>query len=342
MTASRSLRLAAAVLTWIVGTSVACAETAEEFYRGKAVTLIVSSASGGGYDLVSRLVAKYMQRHMPGNPTIVVRNMPGAGGVVATNNLYNVASRDGLTFGQLQNTLPFEPLLGNTEAHYDSSKFNWLGSPSYETGLFIVWNTAPVNSIADITKREVSVGSPGLNSTPSFNTRLLAETLGMKLKIVLGYPGQNEVLLAMERGEVEAFPTFYSSLVSTRPTWIRDHKIKMIVQFGPEREPAIKDVPFALDIVKDPARRTLLRAAAAPLGLGRPFAAPPGVPEDKVAVLRKALAETFADPDYVEESGKLQLPINQPRTGEQLQAIIDEVWHMSPDDKQRLRQLSGM
>jgi tripartite-type tricarboxylate transporter receptor subunit TctC len=339
---SSSLLLIAASLTLIVASVVARAETAEEFYRGKSVTLVVSSASGGGYDLVSRLVAKHMVKHMPGNPSIVVRNMPGAGGVVATNNLYNVASKDGLTIGQLQNTLPFEPLLGNKEALYDSSQFNWLGSPSYETGLFIVWNAAPVNSIADITKREVSVGSPGLNSTPSFNTRLLAATLDMKLRIVLGYPGQNEVFLAMERGEVEAFPTFYSSLMSTRPNWIRDGKVKMIVQFGPEREPAIKDVPFALDIVTDPARKTLLRAAAAPLALGRPFAAPPGVPADKVAVLRRAMAETFADPDYLAESEKLKLPVNQPRTGEQLQAIIDEVWHMSPEAKERLRKLSGM
>ena len=336
------LRSVAVAFACLGISGLARADNAEDFYRGKTLNLVVSSASGGGYDLLSRVVAKHMPRHMPGSPNIVVRNMPGAGGVVATNHLYNVASKDGLTFGQLQNTLPFEPLLGNKEALYDSSKFNWLGSQSYETGLFIVWNGSPVNSIADIQKREVSVGAPGLNSTPSFNTRLLAETLDMKLRIVLGYPGQNEVFLAMERSEVEAFPTFYSSLMSTRPNWIKDGKVKMIVQFGPEPEPTIKDVPFAADIVKDPERKTLLRAAAAPLALGRPFAAPPGVPLERVELLRKALAETFADPEYLAEVTSLNLPVNRPRTGEQLQAIIDEVWKMPPEAKERLRKLSGM
>ena len=325
-----------------VAAPAAHADALEDFYRGKTVSLVVSSATGGGYDTLSRLVAKHMVRHMPGAPNIVVRNMPGAGGVIATNHLYNVASRDGLTFGQLQNTLPFEPLLGNKEAMYDSSKFNWLGSPSYETGLLVVRAKAPVANIADIQKTEISVGTPGLNSTPSFNTRLLVEALDMKLRIVLGYPGQNEVFLAMERGEVDAFPTFYSSIMSTRPTWITDKTVKTIVQFGPQPEPDLKDTPFAADLVKDPEKLRLLKAAAAPLALGRPFAAPPDVPKERVAALRKALSATFEDRDYLEESRKLNLPVNQPRTGEQLQSVIDEVWLMPQDTKDRLRKLSGM
>ncbi len=325
-----------------VAATAASANALEDFYRGKTVSMVVSSATGGGYDTLSRIVAKHMVKHMPGAPNIVVRNMPGAGGVVATNHLYNVASRDGLTFGQLQNTLPFEPLLGNKEAMYDSSKFNWLGSPSYETGLLVVRAKSPVANIADIQKQEISVGTPGLNSTPSFNTRLLVEALDMKLRIVLGYPGQNEVFLAMERGEVDAFPTFYSSIMSTRPTWIADKIVKTIVQFGPEPEPDLKDTPFAADLVKDPEKLRLLKAAAAPLALGRPFAAPPDVPKDRVAALRKALAATFADPECLEEMRKLNLPVNQPRSGEQLQAVIDEVWRMPQETKDRLRKLSGM
>jgi tripartite-type tricarboxylate transporter receptor subunit TctC len=321
--------------------SSAAADPVEDFYRGKTVSLIVSSASGGGYDTLSRLVAKHIVKHIPGNPSVVVRNMPGAGGVIATNNLFNVASRDGLSFGQLQNTLPFEPLLGNQEAHYDSTKFNWLGSPSFETGLFVVWNTVPVASVADIRTREVSVGSPGLFSTPSFDTRLLAATLGMKLRIVIGYPGQNDVFLAMERGEVDAFPTFYSSIMSTRPTWIADKKVKMIVQFGPEPEPAIGQVPFAADLVTDPDKKQLLRAAAAPLALGRPFAAPPDVPPARVAALRKALSETFRDPEYLADANKLNLPVNKPRSGEELQSVIEDVWHMPDAAKASLRQLGG-
>ncbi len=325
-----------------VAATAASADPVEDFYRGKTISLVVSSATGGGYDTLSRLVAKYMVKHMPGAPTILVRNMPGAGGVIATNHLYNVASRDGLTFGQLQNTLPFEPLLGNKEAMYDSSKFNWLGSPSIESGVLVVRAKAPVASIADIQKQEISVGTPGLNSTPSFNARLLTEALDMKLRIVLGYPGQNEVFLAMERGEVDAFPTFYSSIMSTRPTWIADKTVKAIVQYGPIPEPDLKDVPFAADIVTDPEKLRLLKAAAAPLALGRPFAAPPDVPRERVAALRKALAATFADPDCLEEMRKLNLPVNLPRSGEQLQDTINEVWRMPQETKDRLRKLSGM
>ena len=164
----------------------------------------------------------------------------------------------------------------------------------------------------------------------------------MKLRIVLGYPGQNEVFLAMERGEVDAFPTFYSSIMSTRPSWITDKTVKTIVQFGPQPEPDLKDTPFAADVVKDPEKLRLLKAAAAPLALGRPFAAPPDVPKERVAALRKALSATFEDREYLEEARKLNLPVNQPRTGEQLQSVIDEVWLMPQDTKDRLRKLSGM
>jgi ABC-type phosphate/phosphonate transport system substrate-binding protein len=164
----------------------------------------------------------------------------------------------------------------------------------------------------------------------------------MKLRIVLGYPGQNEVFLAMERGEVDAFPTFYSSIMSTRPTWISDKTVKSIVQFGPVPEPALKDVPFAADVVTDPEKLRLLKAAAAPLALGRPFTAPPDVPKDRVAAMRKALTATFADPECIEDMRKLNLPLNQQRTGEQLQEIIAEVWRMPQETKDRLRKLSGM
>jgi tripartite-type tricarboxylate transporter receptor subunit TctC len=283
-----------------------------------------------------------MGKHVPGAPNIVVRNMPGAGGVVAVNHLYNVASRDGLTFGQLQNTLTFEPLLGNKEAIYDSSKFNWLGSPSIETGIMVVWNKPPVSTIADVQQREISIGAPGRNSTPTFYARLLAQTLGVKLHIVLGYPGQNEIFLAMERGEVDGFLTFYSSVLSTRPNWLADKTVKVIVQYGPEAEPALKGVPFAADLVKDPENLRLLRAAAAPLALGRPFAAPPETPKERVAALRSALAATFSDTEFLDEMRQQNLPVNSPRTGEQLQTTIDEVWRMPPETRDSLRKLSGM
>ena len=333
---------ALAIVLGSLAPGAAMADPVEDFYRGKSLSLVVSSATGGAYDLLSRVVARHIGKHIPGAPNIVVRNMPGAGGVIAINHLYNVASRDGLTIGQLQNTLPFEPLLGNKEALYDSSKFNWLGSPSTETGILVVWNKAAASSIADIRQSEISMGAPGRNSTPTFYARMLADTLDMKLRVVLGYPGQNEIFMAMERGEVDSFLTFYSSVVSTRPNWIADKTVKVIIQYGPEAEPGLKDVPFAPDLVKDPEKLRLLRAAAAPLALGRPFAAPPETPRDRVASLRDALAATFSDREFLDDMRQQNLPVNSPRTGEQLQATIDEVWRMPADTKESLRKLSGM
>jgi tripartite-type tricarboxylate transporter receptor subunit TctC len=335
--------LCAASLAGLALTFNAAAQADEvlDFYKGKQVSLVVSSASGGGYDTLSRIVAKHITRFIPGNPLIVVRNMPGAGGIVAINYLYNAAPRDGATFGQLQNTLPFEPVFGNKEAQYDSTKFNWLGSASDETGLLVVRKDAPIESWKDLLKTEITVGAPAINSTPGFNTRLLSETLGLKLKLVVGYRGQNDVFLAMDRGEVDAFPTFWSSLVSTRPDWIRDKTVKMIMQYGPRREPAIKDVPFAPDLVTDPAKLQLLHTAAAPLALGRPFALPPNVPPAYVAAMRKALAATFEDAEYRSEAERIGVPANAPATGEQLQKVIEDVWNMPDTTRAQLLRING-
>jgi tripartite-type tricarboxylate transporter receptor subunit TctC len=335
--------LCAASLAGLVLTlgAAAKANEVEDFYKGKQISLVVSSASGGGYDTLSRIVAKHIGRFIPGNPVIVVRNMPGAGGIVAINYLYNAAPKDGATFGQLQNTLPFEPVFGNKEAQYDSTKFNWLGSASDETGVLVVRKDAPIETWQDLLKTEITVGAPAINSTPGFNTRLLSETLGLKLKLVVGYRGQNDVFLAMDRGEVDAFPTFWSSLVSTRPDWIRDKTVKMIVQYGPRRELAMTNVPFAADLVTDPAKRQLLRTAAAPLALGRPFALPPDVAPAYVAAMRKALAATFGDADYRSEAERIGVPANAPATGEQLQKVIEDVWNMPDTTRAQLLKING-
>lgn len=317
------------------------ADPVEDFYRGKTVNLVVSSAVGGGHDILARAVARHLPKHIPGNPQLVVRNVPGAGGLIAANNLFNVAPRDGLTIGQLQNTLPFEPLFGNKEANYDSTKFSWLGTHAMEHAILIVWRNTPVASVDDIRKREITVGTAGVASSSSFNTRVLADTLGMKLRIVTGYPGQAEVFLAMEKGEVDAFPSYYSSLMGAKPDWVANGDIRIIVQFGPEPEPLMPNMPFASDLVTDPQKKLLLRAATAPQALGRPFVAPPALPPDRLAALRKAFADTFVDPEYLAEARKLSLTINKPNSGEELQKIIEEVWRMPVELREQLRKLSG-
>lgn len=320
----------------------AYAQPAADFYKGKTISLVISSSAGGGYDVLARTIARHLPKHIPGSPTVAVRNMPGAGGIVATNYLYNIATKDGLTMGGVQNNTPFEPLLGTKEAEYDPKKFTWLGSPSYETGLLIVWKDTPVSTVDDVRKREVTVSSSGANSTPSFYARLLMELLGLKLKIVVGYPGQNESFIAMERGEIEGYPSiFWSSLSATRPNWIKNGLVKYIVQYGPEKEPGAGDTPTVDQFLTKDEDKLLLKAAIAPLALGRPYLLPPGVPADRVALLQKAMMETFKDPDFLAEADKLNLGVNTPRSPEETKRIVDEAYATPQDIVARLRRIAN-
>jgi tripartite-type tricarboxylate transporter receptor subunit TctC len=318
------------------------AQPATDFYKGKTVSLVVSSSAGGGYDLLARTVARHLPKHIPGAPTVAVRNMPGAGGIVATNYIYNLGTKDGLTIGGVQNNTPFEPLLGTKEAEYDPKKFNYLGSPSYETGLLIVWHTSPISNVEDARKKEFTVSSSGANSTPGFFARLLNELLGMKLKIVLGYPGQNESFIAMERGEVDGYPSiFWSSLASTRPDWIKNKMVKFIVQYGPEKEKGAGETPNVMDLLNKDDDKLLLKAAIAPLALGRPYIMPPGVPADRVALMQTAMMATFKDPEFLAEADRLNLGVNVPRSAEEERRIVEEAYATPPDVVTRLRRIAN-
>ena len=318
------------------------ADVVAEFYRGRTVTLVVSSNAAGGYDTFARAIARYIGKHIPGNPTVIVRNMPGAGGMTATNFLYNNADKDGSVIGLVQNNTPFEPLFATKEARYDPVRFNWLGSPSAETAMVLLWHAAPVNSVAELKAREVAVGVSGANSTPAFFTRLLNATLGTKMKPINGYPGQNDVLLAMERGEIDGHPSaFFSSVRSTRPNWLRDRIAKAIVQYGAQKLAELPDVPFAPDIVANDEDRVVMQAAFAPLALGRPFLMPPGVAPERVAALRAAFAATMADPDFLAEGERVGLGLNAPRSGEQIQEVVERAYQSPPRVIDRLRQLNA-
>src|SRR5581483_7985146 len=230
----------------------------------------------------------------------------------------NVAPKDGTTIGGVQNNTPFEPLFGTKEANYDPTKFNWLGTPSVEVAMSAVWHTAPVDTWQDARSREITMGSSGVHSTPSFYGRLLNETLGLKQKLIVGYESQSQAFLAMERGEVNGYPSvFYSALMATHPTWYKDKLIKILVQMGLEKQPEIPEVPFALDLASSPDDKQLMTAAFAPLSSGRPYLMPPGVPPDRVAFMRKAMMDTFADPDFVAEADKRGLGVDSPRSGKE-------------------------
>ena len=259
------------------------ADPLTDVYKGRTVTLIVSSSPGGGYDTLSRAIGRHIGRHIPGQPNVVVQNMPGAGGIVATNYMYNVAARDGLSFACVQNNAPLEPLFGTKAASYDATRFNWIGTPSVEVGLMAVWHASNIRTVEDARQKVLSAGSSGANSAPSFYAHLLNDLLGMKIKVVAGYKGQAEAFFAMERGELDFYgTTFWSALTSTKPDWITGKKVNFVVQYGPQKVAELPDVPFLRDLVTKPDDRILLTAAEGPLTLGRPYLMPPGVPADRV------------------------------------------------------------
>jgi tripartite-type tricarboxylate transporter receptor subunit TctC len=337
----RRLIMICAAWSSIASVVGATAAPVDEFYKGKTVTLIVGGSAGGGYDTLGRAIGRYIGRHIPGNPSIVVQDMPGAGGLVAMDYLFHTAEHDGSVIALVENGPPLALLFGVKQARYDATKFNWLGTPSVETAVVLVWHTVPVNSLDDLESHATTMGASGTNSTQAFYTRLLDATLGTKMQAINGYKGLNDTFLAMERGEIDGSPSvFYSAITSTRPHWLPDHLAKAILQYGPERVKDLAGVPFVPDLITAPDDKLLMQAAFAPLALGRPLVTPPGVPAERVAAMRQALADTFADPAFVDDAKKIGLVVNAPQSGQQLQDVIAQAYATPPRVIDRLRALN--
>jgi len=319
---SRSwLRLVVSVASLLAPASVK-ADATSDFFKGKVVHMVVAYPPGGGYDVFARVLAQVLPRHLPGNPTIIVQYMPGAGSLTATNYLYAGAEKDGTVILAPSNSIAFAPLQGVSGANFDPTRLNWVGSPSRETGILIAWHTVPVNVVQDLTVREITLGTSSANATSSFYGRVLNSVLGLKMKLIRGYHGSNESFLAMERGEVDGYAAaFWNTLKSTRPDWLRDRKIRLLVQYGAEPSPELPGVPFARDLAAAEDDRILLDFANAPLAFGHPFVLPPSVPADRVAAWRRAFMDSYRDPAFIAEAAKQQIEID-PSTGEELQSVL--------------------
>jgi tripartite-type tricarboxylate transporter receptor subunit TctC len=312
------------------------------FYHGKTLRLVISTSTGNGYDFYGRTVARHLPRHLPGHPSMLPQNMPGAGGITGANYLYNLAEKDGTVIGLVQNTVPFEPLYDNKAARFDATRFNFLGSPNSEVSLLILWHTVPVDSIADLQKREVTMAASGANSTPAFFGRLFNELLHTRMRIISGYPGQGEAFLAMENGEADGYPTtFWSSLKTLRPNWLEQKQVKLLMQYAGEPSPDLKTVPFGPDLAANEEDRQLFLLAATPLTVGRPFLAPPAVPAERVAALRAAFSAMFADPDFQADLKKQNLDQDSPKSGAELDAIVTRMYASPAPVIQRLRKIYG-
>jgi tripartite-type tricarboxylate transporter receptor subunit TctC len=318
----------------------ASAQSVAEFYKDKTVAMIIGGSPGGGFDTLARGIARHIGKHIPGNPTVVPRNMAGAGGLLAMDHLYNIANKDGSVIALVGNTTPFVPLVSGKPARFDPLKMNWLGTPSIETPMVLVWNTVPVKTVEDLKTKEITMGASGADSPQAFFGRLINTTMGTKMKIITGYQGQNEIFIAMERGEVDGFPSApYSSITSTRPNWLRDGSARAVLQYGPEPLKELSDVPWAQALITNDDDNELMKVANAPNAMGRPLVMPPGVPADRLAAMRKALADTFTDPEFIEEARKIGLLVNAPRTGEQLLDVLQSAYASVPATIERLRKL---
>jgi tripartite-type tricarboxylate transporter receptor subunit TctC len=313
------------------------ANAAETFYADKTIR-ILTSAVGSSYDAYARLIARYLPRHIEGGvKAIIVQDMPGAT-IKIPLYLYDVASSDSTVIGALNNAVAFAPLLGVPQADFDPTRFNWLGSPSTEIALAIVWHAVPVHSIAEATQREIIMGVGAGGSSAAFFGRLLNTVLGTKLKLLSGYSGISSIYLAMERGEVEGVPAaLWSDLQLSEPAWIAEKKITMLVQYGRQSIPQLQDVPVAREIAKTEADRELLDIAMAPLDMGRPYVMAPGVPPANVQTIRAALMATFKDADFVADARQHSFDIDPaPKTGDDLQAIVAAVYHAPQQVRDRL------
>jgi tripartite-type tricarboxylate transporter receptor subunit TctC len=315
-----------AILSFVWSSAdTAKAETVEQFYSGRTLTLRVGFPVGAAYDIYARLVSRHLDRHIPGRPTIVVTNQPGAASLVATNTLANVVPKDGSVIGAVFERVALEPLVNPANAKFDGRKFSWLGSVLNVIDVCMFWHTAPAKSIEEAKHTEVVVGSAGEGGNSVIAPRVLNAFLGTKLKIVTGYHGP-ELFLAMERGETHArCGMSWAGLKAARPQWVANGQVRIVMQMAMQSHPELKSVPNVMDVVTNPEHRAALEFLYATQEMGRPFLAPPGVPADRVEALRRAFDNTMRDPVFLEDARKSNQEISA-ITGERVQQIVERLY----------------
>jgi tripartite-type tricarboxylate transporter receptor subunit TctC len=323
--------LAGAAAAWIALAASAHAQSPAEFYKGKNVELYIGYSVGGGYDVYARMVARYMGRHIPGNPNVVPKNMEGAGSLRVTNWLYNVAPKDGSVFATIGRGTAFNPLLGLPGSQFEGPKFTWIGSANDEVSICAAWHTTGVTKFEDLQSKEIPVGGTGVSDDTVQFPKVLNAVLGTKMKIVSGYPGGNDAVLAMERGEVHGRCGWsWSSVKATHKSWIDEKKVNVLIQLALEKHPDLPNVPLVTDLAKTDEQRQILKLIFARQVMGRPFLAPPGIPQDRADALRKAFMDTMKDKEFLAEAEKAGLEIT-PVPGEQIQKLVSEVYKTPPE-----------
>lgn len=294
-----------------------------DFYKGKTVQLVVSSGAGGAYDTFARLMAEHWPRHIPGNPNMIVQNMPGASGLKAASYMFSVAPKDGTVVAGTHSHIPTAPLMSPDEAKFDTNKFSYIGSITKDPYVGYVWHTAPIKTYEEALTKPAIMGSSSARSAGIQYALLSNAFVGTKFKLVIGYPNSPDVKLAMEKGEIDGtFGNGWGSLKTGEPEWLREKKIRVIIQHGFERHRDLPDVPRMIEFVKNPDDKQALELVMAGQEFAKPYFAPPGVPAERLAILRKAFDAVVKDEKFLAATAKMNLDVDDPLTGDQLTRMV--------------------
>ena len=330
MNAERSAGITAFAACVAAAVTAAHAQSIESFYRGRTVTIVVGYSVGGGYDAHARVLARHLGKHLPGNPAVVVQNMPGAGSLRAANYIYNAAPKDGATLGVFARGMAMEPLIGASSTNFDSRKFAWIGSGTNEVSVCATWHAAKVKTWSDGLAIPFTVAGEGSGSDPDIFSIMLRNVFGAKMRLVSGYPGGADMTLAIERGEVDGRCGWtWSSVRLQRPDWVTGHKLNVLVQLAAQPSPELPGVPLITDLATTERQRQIVDMVLSRQAMGRPLVAPPGTPDDRKEALRRAFDATMADPDFVAEATARGLEVN-PVKGADLDKLLVALYATPP------------
>jgi len=341
---ARGLACLTILCAWF-GAAVARADVVADFYRGKTVTIYVGFGPGGGYDAYAQLLSQHIRHHIPGEPTVIVKHMPGAGSLTLMNYLWSVAPPDGLAFGIPASSAAFAPLIGSPQekaaARFDAAKFTWLGSLEKFTPIGIAWQTTGIKTIDDVKRRPLRFGSSGAASGGELYAQLLNDMLGTKLVSIRGYRGSNDITLAIERGELDGFVGWcWTCMKADKPQYLDDKLVNVFVQFGHDPDADARGVPSALDVVTDPQDRQVVALILANLAMSRPFVAPPGVAPERAGALRQAFLATAQDPAFLAVAARAKRDISV-FTADEIDALLRESYALPPDIIRRAAEISA-
>jgi len=335
MSGFRCLGLALAIAA-TVGAGHAAAQTPEEFYRGKTVEFIIGYPPAGSNDTWGRLLGRHIGKHIPGKPNVVPKNMPGAGSFLAANTVFNISPKDGTVIGIAAPTAPLDERLGTQGVRFKTAEFNWVGRVDSLVNMVFMWKTSPVKTFADAQKTQSTLSATGVGSTVYVYPNVTNQVLGTKFKLVLGYKGSAEAMLAVERGEAEGHSTSWVALKVAHGDWVRDKSVTILTQFALKRHPEMAEVPTVVELAQTDEQRAILSAVVNAAEVGSAFFTTPGVPADRLAALRRAFDATMKDPEFLAEVERTKLSVS-PISGEELQTLVASVSSLAPDLLEKVR-----